>query len=145
MHQIKYYVTPKILESPVHAFITSNLDYCNSLYINLPNKTNNELQKIENSAAMLVTGSSKYCRITPVLQQLHWPVSKRVTFKILTTVFKCLNNIAPRYLSDDIKVYVSARNPCSNNQHKLMEQNKKIIMANDLFSMLGRSCGTSYP
>ena len=122
LHQIKYYVTPKILESLVHAFITSNLDYCNSLYINLPKKTINKLQKIQNSAARLITGSSKYCRITPVLQQLHWlPVSERVTFKVLTTVFKCLNNMAPRYLSDRIKVYVPTRNLRSINQHKLIE------------------------
>ena len=80
------------------------------------------MQKTQNSTARLITGSSKYCRITPVLQQLHWlPVNKRVTFKVLTTVFKCLNNMAPRYLSDRIKFYVPTRNLRSINQHKLIE------------------------
>ena len=120
LHQIKYYVSPKILESLVHAFITSNLDYCNSLYINSPKKVINKLQKIQNSAARLITGSSRYCHITPILQQLHWlPVNKRITFKVLTTVYKCLNNMAPKYLSDNIKTYTPTRYLRSINQHQL--------------------------
>ena len=121
LHQINYYVPPKILESHVHAVITSNIDYSNCLYINIPNKTINKLQKIQNSATRLITGLSKYWHITPALQQLHWlPVSKRVKFKVLTIVFKCLNNMAPKYLSNNIKIYTPTRNLRSINKHKII-------------------------
>ena len=37
----------------------------------------------------------------PYLHDLHWlPIDKRITFKILLLVFKCLNDMAPVYLCD---------------------------------------------
>ena len=110
LNQIKSYVTPKVMESLVHSFISSNIDYCNSLFVHLPKKSIYKLQKIQNSAARLITGTYRYSHITPVLIQLHWlPVVQRIKFKILILVFKCLNNMAPSYLSDRIVKYTPTR------------------------------------
>jgi len=39
--------------------------------------------------------------ITPVLEDLHWlPVSQRVVFKTALMVWKCVDGVAPAYLSD---------------------------------------------
>ena len=38
--QLKKYLDPKTTELLTHAFVSSNIDYCNSLYNNLPKKTN---------------------------------------------------------------------------------------------------------
>ena len=85
----------------IHAFITSKLDYCNSLLTGLPKYLVKRLQSVQNAAARLVSGLKKYEHISPVLHQLHWlPVEKRIIFKILLMVFKCLHNIAPTYLCD---------------------------------------------
>ena len=50
----------------------SKLDYCNSLYYNLPQSQIKRLQNIQNSLAHAVTRTPKSSQITPVLKSLHW-------------------------------------------------------------------------
>ena len=46
-------------------------------------------------------GQRKHGHITQIIRELYWhPVEKRITYKILLMTFKCLNNLAPFYLSD---------------------------------------------
>ncbi len=69
------------LEKVIHAFITSRLDYCNSLYLGLPKSLLARLQMVQNAAARLLTGAKKHDHITPILASLHWlPVSFRIQF-----------------------------------------------------------------
>ena len=69
-----------------------------------------KLQHVQNSAARLLTGSRKDEHITPVLRDLHWlPVHERIRFKILLMTFKCLNQLAPSYLSDLLIHYRPSR------------------------------------
>ncbi len=92
------------LLSMVHAFITSHLDYCNSLLCGLPTNQIKTLQAIQNTAAHLVTNLNKYDHITPMLKGLHWlPVQQQINFKILLFKFKCLPGQAPKYLQNLLK------------------------------------------
>ena len=46
----------------------------------------------------------------PVLINLHWlPIDHRILYKILLNVFKCLNNLAPGYLTELVIPYNPAR------------------------------------
>ena len=55
-----------------------------------------------NAAARFITGARKYDHITPVLRDLHWlPLRQRITFKIATLMYQCLNGLAPPYLAND--------------------------------------------
>ncbi len=84
----------------VHAFISSRLDYCNSLLIGVPECYLNKLQVLQNSAARVVTFTRRFDHITPILYELHWlPVEERIKFKILLLTYKALNGKAPQYIS----------------------------------------------
>eukprot|EP00914_Ancora_sagittata_P027124 GHVO01053150.1.p1 GENE.GHVO01053150.1~~GHVO01053150.1.p1 ORF type:complete len:410 (-),score=27.98 GHVO01053150.1:333-1382(-) len=101
LRRIQKYIDNDALESLVHAFITSKIDYCNSLYIGTPKHQLQRLQRIQNCAARLLVGAERYEHITPILKYLHWlPVDQRVIFKILLLVFKAANNIGPVYLRE---------------------------------------------
>lgn len=103
---IRPYLSLKAVKSAVQALITSRLDYCNSLLLEVPSIQLSRLQRIQNKAARLVTRTSKKEHITPVLKNLHWlPVSHRVLFKTMVLVYKCLNNQAPNYLQALLQPY----------------------------------------
>ena len=94
------YLTDESTKTAVHAYITSKLDYCNSLLYGLPDALISKLQSAMNTAARLVTKTRKFDHISPVLKKLHWlPVKFRTEYKILLLVFKCINGLAPVYLS----------------------------------------------
>ena len=89
------------MERVMHAFISSRLDYCNSLYTGLPQSLITRLQRVQNAAARMLSGTKRQEHITPVLASLHWlPVRFRIQFKILLTAYKALHGLAPDYISD---------------------------------------------
>ena len=103
--QISKFLARDKLEIVLHAFVTSRIDYCNGLLYGLPDCEITKLQRVQNTAARLLTSSRKYDHITPVLNELHWlPVRYRIQFKILLLTFKALNGMAPAYISDLINV-----------------------------------------
>ena len=78
----KVFLTQEALVTVVHAFVTSRIDYCNSLLYGISDYNINRLQRIQNSAALIVTNTRKYHHITPILQKLHWlPVRQRIHFQ----------------------------------------------------------------
>ena len=84
----------------VHAFVSSRLDCNNSLLYGLPNSQLFPLQRIQNSAARLVTRCKRRDHVTPILRQLHWlPVQQRIQFKILMT-YKAYHGLAPVYICE---------------------------------------------
>jgi hypothetical protein len=108
--RIRKYLTPESTEVLIHAFVSSKLDYCNSLLYGLPKFLLQKLQSVQNSAARIISRSRKYDHITPVLTQLHWlPVHYRIVFKILLLVYKSLNGICPVYLSSLLSYRKSTR------------------------------------
>ena len=110
LSRLRRYLSRKSLETLVHSMISTQLDYCNSLFIGLPSFLVYRLQKIQNTAARIVTGTRKRDHITPVLVSLHWlPVEKRIKFKILVIVYKCIHGLAPAYLSELITDYRPSR------------------------------------
>ena len=99
--KIRKYLTEETTEILVYAFVSSKLDYCNSLLYGLPKHMISSLQSVQNTAARIVTLTKKFDHITPVLIQLHWlPVHFRILFKVLLLVYKALNGMAPLYITE---------------------------------------------
>ena len=82
------------------ALVQSKLDYCNSLFINLPACELNRLQYLQNSLARAISRIPKFCHITPTLKSLHWlKIRERVSYKIISLTYKLLHSPDPTYLS----------------------------------------------
>ena len=104
-------------ETLVHAFISSELDFCNALVYGLPQLVIDRLRYVQNCAARLVTGTRSLEHITPVLRRLHrLPARQRITYKILLLTYKILlltykvlNGMAPKYIADLLQPYTPTR------------------------------------
>ena len=69
--KIRSYLDRESTEAIIHAFVTTNLDYCNAILYGLPKVLLNVLQLVQNRAARIVTFTKKYEHITPSLIDLH--------------------------------------------------------------------------
>lgn len=120
------------LEMSVHAFISSRLDYCNSLFTCLNKSSVDRLQLVQNAAARLLTRSKKSCHITPILASLHWlPVDFRIQYKVLVFTFKALHGLAPGYLCELILPYTTSRSLRSSDQGLLVEPRTRLKTKGD--------------
>jgi hypothetical protein len=101
LRQIRHLVGQQITTQLVHAFVTSRLDYGNSVLAGLPKSTIAPLQRVQNAAARLVLNMKMNEHVTPALRHLHWlPVHDRVTFKLCTMMHAIHTGQCPVYLSD---------------------------------------------
>ena len=93
-----------------HAFVTSRLDYCNSLLYGISSTLATKLQHVLNTAARIVTRTRIGMHITPVLKSLHWlPVVQRCAFKTALLTFKVIHGLAPSYLCELISYRSTTR------------------------------------
>ena len=97
-------LTQELKVQLVHAGVLSIIDYCNAVYGALTVSDLQKLQKLQNSAVRFVFElKGKKCRepISPYLKKLHFlPVRFRIKYKLALLTFKCLNNLAPSYLTE---------------------------------------------
>ena len=94
-------LSPEFTKTLVRAFVTSHLDYCNSLLFGVPKYQTDRLQKVLNAAARLIFKIPKFDRTSSALSHLHWfPVTYRVHFKLLLLVYKSLNNQGPQFIEE---------------------------------------------
>ena len=80
----------------VNALVSSQLDYCNSLCRHL---IFCKLQCIQNSAARIMSNTSRYASITPVHKKLHWLLEHHPAFKTATLVCNYLHTGFDPYIS----------------------------------------------
>ena len=86
-----------------------------------------KLHRVPNCAARLVAGQPRAAHICPIVKELHWlPVEQRITFKVLLSTFKALDNLAPLYLSQLIVPDNPTRNLRSAGKHFLEVPNVRL-------------------
>ena len=84
---IRPYLDSKTAFTIASATVHSKLDYCNSLYHNLPKSQFTQLQQIQNSLARAVVKALKSSHITPILPSLHWlKITGRIEYKLLSLI-----------------------------------------------------------
>ena len=95
-------LTRAACESLVHAFVSSRLDYCNSMLFGINESLLDKLESVLRAAARLVQQKRKFDSIsTDIRDKLHWlPIRQRIEFKICVLVYRCLHGTAPDYLAE---------------------------------------------
>ena len=88
----------------VQSLILSYIDYCNSLYIGLCGKEIKRLQRLMNASVRFIYNLDKRdysISITEYIKKCHFlTVNLRIKYKICVLVFKCIQGIAPFYLTE---------------------------------------------
>lgn len=130
-----------------NALVFSHMDYCNSLFVNLPKETLKSFQRIQNFTAKMILGESKFSSSTNALRQLHiLPINVRSEYKILLIVYKCLHGLAPAYLRDLLEVKCCHYNTRSAAKNLLVVPfTRRKIFADRSFSVAGPKLWNALP
>lgn len=92
LQALKPFVPESCLPTLAHAFVTSRIDFCNSLYFGLPAHRLERLQSVLKATAKFLTGRKKYDSGSAALKELHWlSLKERISFKIATIAFHTYN------------------------------------------------------
>ena len=120
--QLRPHMNMETSKAVAVALIQSKLDYCNSCLWGVPEHQLGRLQKIQNTAARIVTKTTKRSsHITPVLKDLHWlPIEKRIQHKLLSVTYSCVkDSLAPEYLKELVSSSLHKRSTRSTSQSLL--------------------------
>ena len=101
LYMIKDFVKRKNLVTLVHSLIVSKVDYCNSLFIRLPNVILKKVQSVLNRAARLIFNLPPRVPTTSSLIELHWlPLKARIEFRIGLITLKAMKFNQPSYIRE---------------------------------------------
>ena len=108
-------------KTPLNAIVLLRLDYCNSLFYGGPMYMLEGLQKVQNSATILICQCRKQIHISLLLMSLHWlPINARIQYKH-TVICHCFYiGLSPIYLSDLLSVYTPTRNLHSSSHNRML-------------------------
>ena len=100
MRRLKFQLDRKSLQTIYISFIRPLLEYADVVWDNCTQQEANELEKIQNEAARIVTGATKLASIQSLLSDTGWEslTSRREKHK-LVLFYKMINSLAPEYLS----------------------------------------------
>ena len=100
MRKLKYELDRQSLETIYLTFIRPVLEYANVAWDNCTHYEKVELEKIQNEAARIVTGTTKLVSIHALYEEIGWDTldSRRRKHK-LTLFYKMYTNQTPPYLS----------------------------------------------
>ena len=102
-----HFLTENLKISLVKTLILSKLDYCNALYIGLNVSILKKLQSTINSSIRFIYNIRDWSTdLSPYYKRAHiLPIQLRIKYKICLLVHKSLNDTAPPYLRQLIKLY----------------------------------------
>jgi len=100
---IRRSLTRPVLLSLMVSLVVSRLDYGNATLAGSASYMF-EKQSVLNAAARLIFSKRRFESVTPLLRDLHWlRVPQRVEYKLSVFVYRCLHNLAPEYLCDELR------------------------------------------
>ena len=101
MRKLKLQLNKNALEKIYFAFVRPILEYADVIWNNCSSQEKQELDKIQNEAARIVSGTTKLVSISDLYLILKWEsLSERRLKHQLCLFYKMNHNLTPAYLSD---------------------------------------------
>ena len=112
LRHIRSSLTHDMAKTVVASFIQSRLDSANSILYGTSEKNLHKLQRIQNTAAKIVSsGSHTGIPSTKLLSDLNWlPVRQRIQYKLATITYNVVHHAQPSYLHSLLSTYSPSRN-----------------------------------
>ena len=130
----------------VQALVLSNINYCNSLLAGSSQYQLDKLQHIQNMGCRVISNIRKHDHVSPAIKHLHWlKISERITYKLCLLVYKCRNNLAPKYLLDLLPWNPSSRDLQSSQSDIYVPCFKNSQCKHSSFSSTGPRAWNSLP
>ena len=131
---IRLLLIQEVTEILVLGTVMSHLDYCNSILVHLPEVDISKMQHIQNIVAKMVVLNDvamKDSNSRSILEKFHWlPIHRRIQYKILTLIHKCLSCRVPEYLAKLLIEYPYAERRqglrSQNQERRLIEPKTKL-------------------
>ena len=91
-----------------------------SVWAKTSKKNLEKLQRVQNFAARIITGTKKHEHISPVLRELNWlPVHLTVQYRDTVMAFKCMKGLAPSYLCEKFRKRSEVHSRATRNNNML--------------------------
>lgn len=120
INRIKHILDRQTLIIIINALVFSKLFYCSSVWANTSKKNLEKLQRVQNFAARIITGTRKHEHISPVLRELNWlPVHLTVQYRDTVMAFKCIKGLAPPYLCNKFRKRSEVHSLATRNRNML--------------------------
>ena len=93
--RVRHLFSKEVLYIMINSIAFSKLFYCSAVW-----SVTYKLQLLQNFAVRILTDTSKYDHITPVLKALGWlTIEEQIRLRDMTMMYKCVNNLVPAYIS----------------------------------------------
>ena len=113
----------------MHSVISAKLDYCNSLFVDIPDFLITKLQRVQNAATRIVLIEFEEVRLCNTLsdETALATCKTAIIYKLNLIVFKALKGDALNYIQSLLSINQLARLLCSGDQiYKLKEPRWKL-------------------
>ena len=111
LHRLRHYLNKSTLNTLYATLIQPHFDFCLTVWGKCPKKYLLMLQRLQNRASRAVTGNFSHDTSPKTLiKNLNWmSIETRYIYFLDILIFKCLNNMAPPYLSSLFEFYDKRR------------------------------------
>ena len=143
---IKHLLDQSTLFIVINSLVFTKLFYCSSVWSGTSKANIAKLQLVQNFAARLLSGKKKFDHITPTLKHLKLlPVYDLLYIRDAVQMYKCMNGLAPSYLSELFCKRSSVHSYNTRNSDHLQIPLCRTALAQKSFSYRGACTWNSLP
>ena len=144
--RVRHVLDTPTLFTVINLLVFSSLFYCSSVWSGTCKGNIAKLQLVQNFAARLLSGKRKFDHITPTLKQLKLlPVSDLLYIRDAVQMYKCMNNLAPPYLSQLFTKRSQTHSFLTRNRDSLQLPKCRTALAQQSFVFRGVTIWNSLP